>query len=66
MKGDAILDNLTTPIKYAIFGCSAVIVGWFISLALFDDVAGTWWSSALAGAVGGYVGGWLKDRRGRL
>lgn len=58
------LDNLSTPVKYAIIGCIALIVGWFISRAL--GFTGTpWWSSALAGAVGGYIGGVIRERRGK-
>ncbi|SIO43750.1 hypothetical protein SAMN05444722_2146 [Rhodovulum sp. ES.010] len=59
------LDTLGTPVRYAIIGCIGLVLGWFISRLLFDEVAATWWSSALAGAVGGYIGGWLKERRDR-
>lgn len=59
------LDTLSTRVKYAIIGCVGITTGWFISRALLEDVSGTWWSSALAGAVGGYIGGWIKERRNR-
>ncbi len=58
-----LLDNLSTPVKYAVIGCIALIIGWFISRALFGLTGTPWWASALAGAVGGYIGGWLNERR---
>lgn len=59
------LNNLSTPVKYAIIGCFGLLLGWFISLAIFDEVSATWWSSALAGAVGGYIGGMIRDKRNK-
>lgn len=59
------LDTLGTPVKYGLIGCVALIIGWFISRTL--GFGGTsWWSSALAGAVGGYIGGMLRERRGEI
>jgi uncharacterized membrane protein YeaQ/YmgE (transglycosylase-associated protein family) len=53
-----------TPIKYAIIGAVAALAGFFLSRLLGLDTAASWWLIIPAGAVGGFVGGWLKDRKG--
>lgn len=53
-----------TPLKYAIIGAVAAIAGFFLSRMLGLEMAASLWMLVPAGAIGGYVGGWFKDRRG--
>lgn len=53
-----------TPLTYTIVGAVAVTAGFFLSRMLGLEMAASLWMLVPAGAIGGYVGGWLKDRRG--
>ncbi len=59
------LDKFGLPIKYAIVGFFAGILGAVPGhiLGLFDNPA-TAWSTPIATAVGGAIGGFIREKRG--
>ncbi len=59
------MNNLTTPLRYAIVGAVAGLIGFGLSFALGLNPSAPWWLIVIAMAIGGYVGGMLKDRRNR-
>lgn len=57
------MNNLTTPVRYAIIGAVAGLIGYGLSLALGQGPGAPWWIIVIAMGIGGYIGGYLKDRR---
>jgi hypothetical protein len=59
------LNTLSSPVRYAIAGFFAGIIGMFISSFMFENTADSWLLTPLAAAVGGYIGGRISQKRGK-
>ncbi len=59
------MNNLSTPVRYAIIGAVAGLIGYGLSLALGQSPGAPWWIIVIAMGIGGYVGGFFKDRRSK-
>ena len=60
------MTSLSLPLRYALIGAVAALVGALLLIPLLGmDPGAPWWALTIAGGVGGYVGGLLRARRGR-
>ena len=59
------MQNLSTPIRFGLLGLVAGLIGYGISTLLGLDLESPWWVFVLAGGVGGYVGGVIRQKRGK-
>ncbi|WP_026381634.1 hypothetical protein [Afifella pfennigii] len=62
IKG-SLMEDLSTPIRYGLIGAVAGLLGFGLSMALGLDLEAPWWLLMLAGGIGGYVGGYFKEKR---
>jgi len=56
-------SNLSTPVRYGLIGLFAGSLGPALSAAISQPIETPWWLSLIAMGIGGYVGGYLKQRR---
>jgi len=60
------LNRFGLPVKYAILSFFGVILGIFIANTFgYGNNTINYISTPIAGAVGGAIGGWLRQRKGR-
>ena len=59
------LNQFGLPVKYAIIGAAAVVLGVWLAGLLGMNMAMGYLSAAIAGAVGGAIGGWMRQRKGK-
>lgn len=57
------MSNLSTPVRYGLIGVVAGILGLGLSAALGQTIESPWWVILIAMGIGGYIGGYLKQRR---
>ncbi|QFT62361.1 hypothetical protein [Roseivivax sp. THAF30] len=59
------MSRLSQPARFALVGLVAGLAGYGLSELLGFDLQSPWWVIMLAGGVGGFLGGWLRQRRGK-
>lgn len=60
------LNKYGLPVKYGIFGFFGCIIGMFLSNRLgITDGGSSYIMVAIAGGIGGAVGGWIRQRKGK-
>ena len=60
------LNRFGLPVKYAVLSFCGVIFGVFLAKTFgYDNGTINYISTPIAGAVGGAIGGWLRQRKGR-
>ena len=59
------LNRFGLPIKYAVLSFFGVIFGVFLAKFFGYDTM-NYISTPIAGAVGGAIGGWLRQRKGKI
>ncbi len=61
--GGSQMESLSLPTRYGIMGLIAGLAGFALSLALGLNPEAPWWAFMIAGGVGGYIAGLLKQKR---
>ena len=57
------MGNLSLPARYGVMGLVAGLAGFALSLALGLNPEAPWWALMIAGGIGGYVAGLIKQKR---
>ncbi len=53
-------------VKYAIIGALSVVAGVYLAGLFGQTVMMSYPVAAVSGAVGGAIGGWLRQRKGKI
>lgn len=59
------INQLSLPLKYAIYGAIVTAVGYLLFSAMGQQIAGGLIGAVLAGVIGGYVGGIIRQRNNK-
>ena len=60
------LNRLGLPVKYAILSFSGALLGVFLAKTFGYSGMINYISTPIAAAIGGAIGGWLRQRKGRV
>ena len=60
-----LLDKLGLPLRFALLGAVAALTGYGLSLVIAWDMEAPGCMIVAAGAIGGFIGGWIRQRRGK-
>lgn len=59
------LNKFGLPLKYAIIGAVGAVIGIALAGLLGMNIALSYIGAAVAGSVGGGIGGWMRQRKGK-
>ncbi|MCR9145845.1 MAG: hypothetical protein NXH74_01460 [Rhodobacteraceae bacterium] len=59
------MGQFRKPLIFALIGAVAGMLGYGLSLVLGMDLQAPFAVIVLAAAVGGFIGGWIRQRRGK-
>ena len=59
------LNQFGLPVKYAILGAIATVLGVFLAGLLGMNMSMSYLGAAIAGIIGGAVGGYIRQKQGK-
>ena len=59
------MERYRQPLIFAGMGALAGAIGYGLSALIGFDLGASFLAIVLAGSIGGMIGGWLRQRRGR-
>ena len=57
--------NISTPVRSALIGAVGGLLAYVLIQALGLESTAPWWALIIALAIGGYIGGLIKVKRGK-